>query len=169
MRKNRGFEKVSYEQFKKDVVEEFYHEEILVNQIYNELKIPKRATALSAGYDCYSTISFTLRVGQEVKIPTGIKSYMQHGEVLMAYPRSSLGFKYNLKLCNTVGIIDADYVDNEKNEGHIFLKMRNHGDKDIVVNVGDAICQFIFVPFLLADGDNFKGTVRKGGIGSSGK
>lgn len=167
MHKVRGFEKVSFEQFKKDVLDEFYLEEEVCRDMYDNINIPIRATALSAGYDCYSTIDFTLRVGQEIKIPTGIKSYMQSGEVLLAYPRSSLGFKYSLKLCNTIGVIDADYVNNEKNEGHIFVKLRNHGDNEIKVKTGDAICQFIFTPFLLADGDNFKGKERKGGFGST--
>ena len=41
-------------------------------------------------------------------------------EFLGIYIRSSLGFKYNIRMCNQVGIIDADYYNNKDNEGHIF-------------------------------------------------
>ena len=41
--------------------------------------------------------------------------------MLEIYPRSSIGFKYQTMLANTVGIIDSDYFYAE-NEGHIFIK-----------------------------------------------
>ncbi|MCF8009453.1 MAG: hypothetical protein K9K32_06775, partial [Halanaerobiales bacterium] len=105
--------------------------------------------------------------GSEIKIPTGIKAYMQPDEVLFAYPRSSLGFKYYCRLANTIGVIDADYYNNEDNEGHIWIKIRNEGDKQMKIKCGEAICQVIFQKYLLVDGDSFEGERRKGGIGST--
>lgn len=155
----RGFEFISKEQLTKD----------FDAGIDTYIALPKRATKLSAGYDCYAPTDIYLEPGKDIKVPTGIKAYMQPGEVLMVFPRSGLGFKYYCRLANTVGIIDADYIRSD-NEGHIFVKIRNEGEKTMVVRQGEAICQFIFLPFLLADGDDFtNGKERNGGFGSTGK
>ena len=133
------------------------------------IKLPRRATKGSAGYDCFAPIDIALEPGKDIKVPTGIRAYMKQGEVLMAFPRSGLGFKYYCRLANTVGIIDSDYYYSD-NEGHIFVKLRNEGDKPLVIRQGEAMCQFIFVPFLLADGDSFeRGEERNGGFGSTTK
>ena len=157
--KYRGFEFVSTEQLEKDFGED-----------RNEtvMKLPKRATKGSAGYDCYAPVDIYLGPGNDIKIPTGIKSYMRNGEMLMAVPRSGLGFKYYCRLANTIGIIDKDYYDNPDNEGHIFVKLRNEGNEPIIIKHGEAMCQFIFTPFLLADNDDFtNGNDRIGGFGST--
>ena len=104
-----------------------------------------------------------------MKIPTGIRAYMQEGEVLNIYPRSGLGFKYHISLANTVGIIDDDYYYSD-NEGHIFIKIHNGGDKPVTIKQDEAFAQGVFQPFLLADGDDFEsGEVRNGGFGSTSK
>lgn len=156
--KIRGFKLISKEQYIKDFD---------VN-VDIEIILPKRATKLSAGYDCYAPTDIYLEPGEDVKVPTGIRAYMQPGEVLIAFPRSGLGFKYYCRLANTVGIIDADYIQSD-NEGHIFVKLRNEGDKPMTIKQGEAMCQFIFLPFLLVDGDGFEsGNERNGGFGSTG-
>ena len=154
----RGFETISHAQCEKDFNQ---NEEIII-------KLPKRATSGSAGYDCYAPVDIYLKPGEEIKVPTGIKAYMQDGEVLLAFPRSGLGFKYYCRLSNTIGVIDKDYFNNKNNEGHIFVKMRNEGDKDMMIKQGEAMCQFVFMPFLLVDGDSFDiGDERIGGFGST--
>lgn len=166
--KTRGFEKVSFEQFSNSI-KNIDMTQTILNKIYDSIKLPKRATKLSAGYDCYAPYGFTLNPGEEIKIPTGIKAYMQPGEVLLAFPRSGLGFKYFCRLANTIGVIDADYIESD-NEGHIFVKLRNEGDKEMHIKIGDAMCQLIFMPFLLVDGDSFdNGNQRNGGFGSTNK
>lgn len=166
--KTRGFEKVSFEQFSNSI-KNIDMTQTTLNKIYDSIKLPKRATKLSAGYDCYAPYGFTLNPGEEIKIPTGIKAYMKPGEVLLAFPRSGLGFKYFCRLANTIGVIDADYIESD-NEGHIFVKLRNEGDKEMHISVGTAMCQLIFIPFLLVDGDSFdNGNQRNGGFGSTNK
>ncbi len=64
-----------------------------------------------------------------------------------------MGFKYNIRLCNQVGVIDADYYNNPDNEGHIFVKIQNEGDKEVTIKKGDAIAQGIFMKFLITDSD----------------
>lgn len=160
--KLRGFEFISTEQAIKDFGEDL--------SLVTEPKLPKRGTKASAGYDIYAPYNIVLAPNEEINVPTGLKAYMQLGEVLMAFPRSGLGFKYYCRLANTVGVIDQDYYNNPKNEGHMFVKIRNEGDKEMVIKQGDGMCQMIFMPFLLADGDSFEnGDIRHGGFGSTTK
>ena len=154
------FEKVSQKQF-----EEAFKE--YPSAVYNNIKLPKRATTGSAGYDFYSPIAFTLEPHETIKFPTGIRCKIDDGYVLSIYPRSGLGFKYRLRLDNTVGIIDSDYY-NSDNEGHIFAKITNEGDKPIQVNTGDAFCQGILTQYFITYDDETIG-VRNGGFGSTDK
>lgn len=154
------FEKVSQKQFE-EVFKEY------PSAVYNNIKLPKRATTGSAGYDFYSPIAFTLEPHETIKFPTGIRCKIDDGYVLSIYPRSGLGFKYRLRLDNTVGIIDSDYY-NSDNEGHIFAKITNEGDKPIQVNAGDAFCQGILTQYFITYDDETIG-VRNGGFGSTDK
>lgn len=154
---SRGFEMISQRQMNKD----------FETDIEYEIKLPKRSTKESAGYDIFSPVDILLKPNEEIKVPTGLKVHMQKGEVLLIFPRSGLGFKYYTRLANTIGVIDSDYI-NSDNEGHMWVKLRNEGDKDLFINQGDAFCQAIFMPFLLVDGDNFDdGKDRNGGFGST--
>lgn len=144
----------------------------LVSKYNNEtILMPKRATKKSACYDIFNNTGkdIVLQPGQmSDAISTKVKSYMLDDEVLMAYVRSGHGFKYSVKLANSVGIIDSDYYNNEKNEGEIFIKLHNQGDKELVIKLNEAMAQFMFIKYLLADDDNFiDGDIRKDGFGST--
>ena len=169
MKKIAKFEKVSYEQFEKDFTDTFpmYQSCDYVRGIYNGIKLPKRATKGSAGYDFFSPINFTLKPGETVKIPTGIRVYMEEGWVLKCYPRSGLGFKYRLQLNNTVGIIDSDYYGSD-NEGHIFAKITNDSNENkvVIITNGSGFMQGIFVEYGITFDDDCDG-VRNGGFGST--
>ncbi len=121
---------------------------------YEDITLPKRSTSCSAGYDFYSIVSFTLHPGERKGIPTGVKVMMNDNEFLGIFIRSSLGFKYNVRMCNQVGIIDADYYGNPKNDGHIFVCLQNEGEDVIEINKGDRFVQGIFIPYLVTDDDN---------------
>ena len=128
--------------------------------------LPRRATAGSAGYDFFSPLAFSLAPGECLRIPTGVRARIADGWVLMLFPRSGLGFKYRLQLNNTVGIVDADYF-GARNEGHIFIKLTNAGDRPVSVGVGEAFAQGVFLPFGLTEDDDARGQ-RTGGFGSTG-
>lgn len=100
-------------------------------------------------------------------VPTGLKVYMQEDEYLQIVNRSSNPLKRFLALPNGVGIIDADYYNNEVNEGHLFVQLINFGLTDYTIEKGDRIAQAIFTPFLKADGDTGGLAKRNGGFGSS--
>ena len=170
------FKKVSFEQFLKDYADANNLElsgdnaaqnMIKIQDIYNTLKLPKRATTGSAGYDFYAPEDITLEPGETIKIPTGIRAKMNEGWVLMLFPRSGLGFKFRMQLNNTVGIIDEDYFFSD-NEGHIFAKITNDTNEQKVINVkaGDGFIQGIYVPFGVTEDDDADG-VRNGGMGST--
>jgi len=139
-----------------------------VRGIYEDLKLPKRATKGSAGYDFYSPFEFTLKPGETIKIPTGIRVKMDGEWVLCLYPRSGLGFKYRLQLNNTVGIIDSDYFYSD-NEGHIFSKITNDSNENKVLTVdkGAGFMQGIFMEFGTTIDDDVTAE-RNGGFGSTG-
>lgn len=137
--------------------------------VYENLKLPKRATAGSAGYDFFSPLTFSLAPGETIKIPTGVRAEIREGWVLQCYPRSGLGFKYRLQLNNTVGIIDSDYFYSD-NEGHIFAKITNDSKegKTLIVEAGQGFMQGIFMPFGITEDDDVT-AVRNGGFGSTTK
>lgn len=151
------FQKVSFNQFKD-------HGD---KQTYEDIKLPKRATRSSAGYDFFAPTDIVFDAGQTVTVATGIRAIMPNDFFLMIVPRSGLGFKYKLRLNNTVGIIDADYKD-ATNEGHIFIRLTNESDKRLEIAKGEAFAQGILLQyFTTADDDASE--LRQGGLGSTTK
>lgn len=157
----RFFEKISFEQFKKDIGD--------VKELYDSIELPKRSTKKSAGYDIKSIEHKIIKPGKAESFKTGLKVFMQDDEVLNIYSRSSFGYKYNVCLMNNVGIIDSDYYNNLDNEGHFQVRLVNFGDKDFEVNIGDRIAQGIFTKFLTVENEEVINDERTGGIGSTGK
>ena len=155
----RYFEKISFKQFSKDICDD--------KELYYEYELPKRATKNSVGYDFYALYDMVLHPGEILKIPTGYKAKFNYEEMLMLVIRSSMGFKYNVRMCNQVGIIDSDYYNNSDNEGHMWVSLQNEGKEDYVIKKGTAYCQGIFVKYLTC-GDEID-TVRESGIGSTNK
>ena len=130
----------------------------LVSSYDNQDLLPKRETAHAAGYDLKVAETTQIEPGQIVLVPTGVKAYMQPGEVLYLYDRSSNPRKKGLVLINSVGVIDGDYYGNPNNEGHIFAQMQNITNKKVSLEVGDRIVQAVFAPYLVADDDQATGT-----------
>lgn len=189
------FEKVSYEQFEKDFkkfietqVYDFVITEDMIHVFYNNIKLPKRSTKGSAGYDFITAFPFKVFTYQNVFVPSGIKVQLDPDKILMLAPRSSSAKQY-IRLGNTIGIIDSDYYNNKDNEGHILICMRKSlrniykvsyekgqstvsvGDLDyshVLYKEGEKIAQGIILPFFTADEEDVTAT-REGGFGSTGK
>lgn len=197
MKNINSFEKVSLDRYKEDFKKVFVGlrdiDDYMVYEIYNNIKLPKRATKGSAGYDFFIPFNLSLTRKSNIVIPTGIRCKMNDNEFLALYPRSGHGFKYHLSFANTVGIIDSDYYYSD-NEGHIMVELVynsfaemsvytvgtkniSHGgcsyDKFKTPEVlefkeGTAICQGIFTPFNTTKDDNVT-EIRNGGMGSTDK
>lgn len=168
MKRIAKFHKVSFEQFYSGYQNCFGDiEEKECRRIYDCLKLPKRATSGSAGYDFYTPIDIIIEPSKTMMIPTGIRVEMDEAWVLKLYPRSSLGFKYRLQLNNTVGIIDSDYFYSD-NEGHIFAKLTNDSkeNKQVVLEKGNGFMQGIFIEYgICVDDETYE--KRNGGFGST--
>lgn len=153
----RNFEKISFEQFKKDIKDD--------KKLYEEYLLPERKTEKSAGYDFLAIEDIVIKKGEVKKIPMGVKASMNDNEVLLIVVRSSMGIKHGLRLCNQVGVVDADYYNNEDNEGHMFAFLKNEGDKDVLIEKHKGYVQGIFMNYLTA-GEKVT-RKRKSGIGST--
>lgn len=161
------------------------------------LHLPYRTTKQAAGYDFEAATDFTLpsiwkgnflkvlwqlHHGQSSSetdldaaakalkpwlVPTGIKAYMNDGEYLLIANRSSNPLKRNLILPNGIGVIDADYYNNDKNEGAIYVQLVNMGIRDVHIKKGERIAQGIFSTYLTATDEATVTTTRTGGFGST--
>ena len=173
------FEKVSFEAFEKDFnkylgdkfnglhleAEEIENE---IRWIYNQIKLPKRSTKGSCGYDITIPMPIFVNANEVKFIPTGIKVYLDDDKFLMVAPRSSSA-KKRYQLGNRVAFIDSDYADNPDNEGDIIVSIEYTGkDIGIKFETGDAIAQGIILPFFKVEDDDADGT-RVGGYGSTDK
>lgn len=168
MKKVAKFEKVSYEEFKNSIQKCFWNRylEHEIKNMYNNIKLPTRATKGSAGYDFHTPLKLNINKTDQTVIPTGIRVRIDDGWVLKIYPRSGLGFKYKLSLCNTVGIIDGDYY-NSDNEGHIMIKVgHDEGDYVMPLEQGQGFAQGIFVEYGITEDDDVE-SIRNGGFGST--
>ena len=178
--RNRGFEIVSkYENEFTFTQDEFNtHIDEINNTDYTGptkrlFKMPARGTKKSACYDIFNNTGedIVLEPGEiSGAITTYVKAYMLDDEVLMAYVRSGHGFKYSVRLANSTGIIDADYYNNPGNEGEMYVKLHNQGDKTLLIPAGEAMSQFMFQKYLITDDDaDTVGGDRDGGFGSTSK
>lgn len=132
------------------------------------VELPKRKTKKSAGYDFFAIENFTLYPNKLCIVPTGVKAYMEDDEVLYLHIRSSVAFKRGVRMLNSIGVIDADFVDNPDNEGEISLGLLSHNDDIVHIQKGERIAQGVFHKFLITDDDDAEGQ-RVGGIGSTDK
>lgn len=169
------FEKVSYDTFRDALISNggATLEDADIEALYNQIRLPERSTMNSAGYDFFSPIGLTIPAGACLIIPTGIKCNLEvpagdnTGRFLALYPRSSYGFKYGMRLMNTVGIIDEDYYDNPENEGHILVAINTMSE--FKLNAGDKFCQGIIQPYIKLAGEIKNTNIRTGGLGSTGE
>lgn len=178
------FEKISREQWTKDILElsgvkDPTKEQLAeINVMYDNIKIPARATEHSAGYDFYVSGDSIIYMEQSGIIASGIRWVCDKDEdknkVLQLYPRSGIGFKTGVRLMNTVGIIDADYY-NADNEGHIMIKLYNpmnlHSNPTghLQIKSGEAIVQGIITQYYTCEEEHEVKEKRKGGMGSTNK
>jgi deoxyuridine 5'-triphosphate nucleotidohydrolase len=143
---------------------EFYDTQICIN---NKKIEEYKVGAVDSGFDIYCPTDVIIRPNEKILYDLHIKGkpYFDGGYYL--YPRSSFG-KTNLRLCNSVGIIDNQY------RGTYKAWIENTGKFDIKISKGERYFQLCH-PSLIAmkvnlvesiDSNTFRGT---GGFGSTGK
>lgn len=135
------------------------------------INLPIRKTKNSAAYDIEAAEDVVIPPYQfgmkPTLIPTGLKAYCEDDECYVLLNRSS-GPKKGFVMSNSIGLIDADYYENESNDGHFFFQYYNFNTEDLVIKKGDVIGQVMFLKFLKVD-DDVCGEKRTGGIGSTDK
>lgn len=156
----RKFEKISLQQWIQDGFD---------TSSYDNIKIPKRATLKSAGYDFYAPIDIKIEPHFQKMIPSGLKVIMEDDDVMLIIIRSSLGIKKHISIANQVGVIDSDYYNNEDNEGHIWICLQNNSDNTFIINQGDKISQALFIKYNMVENDEVIEEKRVGGFGSTNK
>lgn len=173
-RKVAKFRKVSFEQFRHDMIDcGFNLPDAVMKEAYDAIKLPVRATAGSAGYDFFSPIPFALSNmtvnPRGTTFPTGIQCELHPDFCLIMLPKSGLGIKQYSRLGNCLGLIDRDYIFSD-NEGDIFVNIRSDipGNPPVEIRAGQAICQGVILPFGTTDDDETT-EARNGGLGSTGK
>lgn len=135
---------------------------------YHDAIMPTRKTEFSAGYDLACYHSGSVKPGEVKLLETGVKCKVNPDEYIQLHLRSSVGIKNSVMLANGTGIIDADYYNNETNEGHIMIPIRNIGTKPFEYKAGDNLAQLVFMPYRITSRDNVT-TKRTGGFGSTDK
>jgi len=105
--------------------------------------------------------------GETKLIKTGIKARINYDEYIQMHLRSSVGIKNNIMLANGTGIIDADYYNNEDNEGHIMIPIRNLGNAPFEYKASERLVQLLFMPYRITAKDTTTDK-RHGGFGSTG-
>ena len=160
------FEKVTFEQWKADCGIKGLPDQEL-KEWYDAVRLPRQATASSAGCDFFMPFNLNFESGSTFRVATGIRwvtdGENDRGKVLLIFPRSGLGFRYGIRLSNTVGVIDSDY------KLEIQCKLVNDSDESIVLDAGDRYMQGVFVKFGIVENDEVVNGKRNGGMGSTGK
>ena len=129
---------------------------------------PTYAHETDAAADLYAADTIVLpahSISNMVK--TGVHIQLPEGWIAMIFPRSSIGSKTGLRLSNSAGIIDQEYL------GPLGVLYDNISDSDYTINKGDRIAQLMVMPsyhFKAKIVDKLTPTTRgEGGFGSSGK
>lgn len=129
---------------------------------------PKIQTSGAAGLDLFNNEKEIriLEEGKSIVISTGFYVEIPEGYVGLVFARSSLGFKFDCTLANSVGVIDSDY------RGEVKVKIHNHSDKPKMIEPNERVAQIVVVPCFnqFTQVDELSETGRgSNGFGSTGK
>lgn len=128
-------------------------------------------TAGAAGIDLFnnSAESVSIEPGKSAIISTGFEVQIPEGYVGLLFARSSLGFKFDCTLANSVGVIDSDY------RGEVKAKITNHSDKTHTIEPNEGVCQLVVLPYVTSvNFEQTEGNLNEtergtGGFGSTGR
>jgi dUTP pyrophosphatase len=165
--------------------------EALLERLHDDVVIPARATAGSAGYDLRAYLKgrtikhsdgalqgerpataqegewgFTLEPGEMALIPLGFRTRLPEGIEAQVRPRSGQAFKNALTIPNAPGTVDADYAE------EWMVIVRNDAPIARRIAHGERIAQVVFARFAalaLREGEVRRTTERAGGFGSTGQ
>jgi dUTP pyrophosphatase len=169
---------------KQEIIEK-YNNKISEQQLLVEKYKSGENVSIDAGFDLFVPNRETIpinymgyKVNMEVKCSMEFIQEYSDSEIksmpvgYYLYPRSSTGSKTNLRLSNSVGVIDAGY------RGNIIALFDNINNReDVVVNESDRLVQicapnitYPIYPIIVNNVENLGITLRgEGGFGSTGR
>ncbi len=159
--------------------------EVLVEICRKGAVLPSYARPGDAGMDVCAAEEITIRPGETVIVPTGLKLAVPEGYEIQVRPRSGISYKTPLRLSNSPGTIDSGY------RGELGIIMTNtsagcereerifgvdsDGNKKGIYKIkkGDRIAQIVLqavpkIVFSVVDSVSDIGKDRGGGFGSTG-
>lgn len=136
-----------------------------IQKIYPDAKIPVNGYQGDAGLDLYAYGDFSLKPGERVSVPTGIKMAIPDGCVGLVWDKSGIAFKRGIKSMG--GVVDSGY------RGEIMVCLINLSAEIQEIKRGEKIAQIIIQPYLSVDIEEseLNDDTHRGekGFGSSGK
>ncbi len=165
--------------------------EAIIERLHEDVELPARATAGSAGYDVRAYLrrrtirtsngatqheraasaegkewGIMLAPGEMALIPLGFRTRLPTGVEAQVRPRSGQAFKHALTIPNAPGTVDADYAE------EWMVIVRNDAPIPRRIVHGERIAQVVFARYAevtLQEGEVQRTTERAGGFGSTGR
>jgi dUTP pyrophosphatase len=114
-----------------------------------DLPIPAYKSREAAGMDLAAAVPqdlpWRLFPKEQRPIPTGFHVAIPSGYVGLVCPRSGLAATNSVTVCNSPGVVDADY------RGEVVVLLINHGAQTLDIKRGDRIGQLVVVPVAHAE------------------
>jgi dUTP diphosphatase len=145
---------------------------IKIKKLNAEAVVPKYATPGSSGFDLVAIEDVSIPSGETKLVKTGLAISVGEGYELQVRPRSGLSLKTYLRVANSPGTVDSDFI------GEVCVIITNTEDvsraaQAINIKKGDRIAQGVVCPVVQVEFDvveELTATVRgAGGYGSTGK
>ena len=139
-----------------------------VKKLKNNAIIPTRGSVLASGLDLYALEDTEILPGKTKAVSTGIAFQIPLGYEIQVRPRSGLSLKTNLRISNSPGTVDMDYL------GECCVIMTNIGIENTEkIKAGDRIAQAVLCPVIipeLTEVEEFDIETKRGtaGFGSTG-
>lgn len=119
--------------------------QVKIKKLNNNAIIPKYQTQGASGFDFHAVEDVMLYPGVTLLVKTGLAFKLPKGYELQVRPRSGLSLKTPLRIANSPGTIDEDFV------GEVCVIMENLSDiSEYKINKGDRIAQGVICPVVQA-------------------
>ena len=113
----------------------YLYDQLMVQRLSENAKLPFLAKSESAGFDLYSAYDYEIKPRSHIVVYTDIVICLPPGTYGRIAPRSGLAVKYGIDV--GAGVIDRDYT------GNIGVVLFNHSDNLFKIQKGDRIAQLI--------------------------
>lgn len=122
---------------------------VKIKKLHEDAQIPKYATEGSSGFDFHALEDVYLNLGETKLIKTGLTIQVGSGYELQVRPRSGLSLKTGLRINNSPGTVDSDYL------GEICIIVSlvpdGHSTVGYQIKKGDRIAQGVICPVVQAE------------------